>query len=190
MISSTYTSQLSSAIQNNEQIILRTTPKTYEDDVFEALSSITNMNRFIIMLTYDEETSKFILRLQTSKIDTKNMKIIDCIGEDNQDDKPQLKEVIEVNPTDYNTIETNVGLFSKKYGEENCVVVFVSLHNLADYDNINEIGMFLYSLSQMLRNKVPIVIIEHLKLDLTFVQILNRTVDEIIQMKEVNLVRA
>jgi hypothetical protein len=173
------------SVNSKKRIFLRTGESSYFEDMTEAIAYISK-KRKILIITFDFETRDMVNRIEKNEGNLSNIGIIDCLSILIGRGTPPVHNLMTIyRPDSFNDIEVYTNFFINKNNDEEVIVAIVSMHNLKQYQNENEIGIFLDTFKNNMKSKnIPVVVIDDMGLGYLLAQIINRFVQKVIPMKK------
>ena len=184
---SDYYAALEEALAAKERALLRTHPTQYVEDCLDALHFITTVLKMhVIFITFDINTRDIAETLQEQGGTLSRVYMIDAMSIISGKGTPPVSRLITVyRPDNFTDIEVYTRVFLKKVDFSNVCVFFNSLFNLEQYQNWNEVGVFLRVFGEFLeRYEVPQVAILHDQVDFVEDMIISRNAQRIIYMRQ------
>ncbi len=168
--------------------IIRTTYIDYFEDCAELLSYLTvECNKNVIIVSFETELRDLYDEVKKREGDTSKLSVIDAISIISGRGTPPISKMIALyKPDDFNDIAVYSKLLMNRVGMKNVAVVFLSIYNLKEFQNDDEIGVFLQTYYKMMRRKkIPVFIIAHDEMPLPLDAILESKSDSEVVVRKI-----
>lgn len=165
-------------------VLIRTKSMSYFQDCIDLLTYlIKEKNMDVLVITFEPNIRDLMLTLDyKKKINIDKIRIIDAVSIASGRGTPPVQHLITLyRPNNFNDIEIYSNLILKGLDYDNVGVVLLSLHHLGQYEDWNEIGMFLKVYTDLMnRFKVPQFIIVPKSDELSINRMMDNYADKII----------
>jgi len=185
-----YYGALEEAITEGGRVVLRTEFSLYFVDCLDILRFLLKKHH-VVLLTFDTRTRDLIDGAEEFGADISKLRVVDCVAIAKGSDIAPIRHIEAIyRPDNFNDIQVYTGLFLKELNYTDVVLLYISLDKLEDYENPDEIGVFLHVFkSQMAAHNVPEVIATHTMIDFVIAQIVSNEADAIIPVRKEKIIR-
>ncbi len=164
------------------RVLVKTLKENYHDDSVEVINNLIERGYSVVLITFDLATRDLVEDLKyKKKADISKLYIIDAISLISGTGSPPVTQLINVyQPDNFTDIEVYSALYLSKLGTKKTCIVFNSLNKLEDFQNTDEIGVFLETFTKFVKKmEVPVILLAHIYTSYILLQIMERNVHEV-----------
>ncbi len=163
------------AIQKKEGILVKTSSESYAKDSIDLIEQLLK-DMHVVMVTFEPNIRDVVESLRyLRKADIKRLHIIDAISVFLHQGTPPVEQLISVSRPDSETdIYVYTYLFLEERAFKDVCVVMLGMHKLEEYQNWDEVGIFLKVFLQLLKRfNIPMILLAHDRLHFVFDQVIS-----------------
>ncbi|MBU0979379.1 MAG: hypothetical protein KJ709_01115 [Nanoarchaeota archaeon] len=170
------------SLKEGERVLIRTGFSDYHKDCIEVLAKFLK-SMDVIIITFDTNIRDIVDGLLSRGVKPSRIHIIDCVSITLGRGSAPVSKLINIyRPEYFVDIQVYTFLFLKEARFRNTVIFFHSMHELEEYQNFDEIGLFLFTFREFIKkHKIPQVIMEHDQLDYSLAKIIEAHAERVVE---------